>query len=410
MTEQRRVCVSGIGVISPLGTGHDIYWKRLIAGESGIKSTTNFKFPVPADEPSLRVSAPLDFDALDHVDDKLPADIYWANRLLIHSAYRAMQDAGLTAFVDNTAIVLGAGASSTLCIEQYEGDLLQAIRSGEMLSRIPRDFSSSEKILGAHFDLHGEQVMVATACSSSSLALGIGYDQIVEGTTDYVIVGCVDTLCQLTHSGFYGLRSIDPERSRPFDKNRRGISIGEASVVLLLEAEDSVKARGHVPYCTMEGWWANCDAIAMTAPDSSGQTLIRLMRDAMSAASVDIEEIDYICAHGTGTELNDQIESVAISEVFSARQAEMPFVSSVKGAIGHCMAAAGIMNALTVVLAIKHGQVPGNTGLLEKDEKCAIDPIKVTQPCCCRAALSNAFAFGGNNTCIVFRKWEAGNV
>lgn len=404
MADRRKVCVSGLGMITPLGTGHEVYWKKLLAGETGIEPVEVFKFPVP-DEPSLKVSAPLKFEPVSEVDAELSPDIYWANRLLIHSAHMAVRDAGMERLPEETAVALGAGASSTISIEKYEEHLVESVRAGRDLQRIPEDFSGSEKVLAAYFRLKGDRMMVATACSSSALALGHGYDRVAYGESEFAVVGCADTLCQLTHSGFYGLRSIDPERCRPFDKDRKGISIGEASVVLLLESEASVLARGHKPYCTISGWWANCDAIAMTSPDATGQTLVKLIKDVMADAGVSACDVDYVCAHGTGTVLNDQVESMALNEVF-AGCGKMPHVSSIKGAVGHCMAGAAIMNAATVALAIRHGRVPPNTGLREKDQECVLDPVMESKACDCRVALSNAFAFGGNNTSIVFRKWE----
>ena len=405
--KRRGVCVSGMGLITPLGKGSDNFWKNLIAGRTGIRRTNIFKFPVDLDETPLHMAAPLDFQAVSDADDTLPKDLYWGDRLLYQATRGAIDDAGLGSLPSETAVIIGGGASSTLNIEEFEAQLAIDIAQNRPLTKLPLGILSSEKILANRFDLYGPKVMIATACSSSSLALSYAYDLVAMEECDCAIAGCADTLCQLTHSGFYGLKSIAPDRCKPFDQNRRGISIGEAAIVLILEPSEQVHQRGKEAYCTLEGYSTNCDAKHMTCPDETGEVWLRLMQKALENASALLQDVGYVCAHGTGTVINDLTESKAIQQLWGA-DCVTPPVSSIKGAVGHCMAAAGIFNCAVVALALKHQVLPPNTGMEKKDKQCSITVLTEATEVNCEVAIANAFAFGGNNTCLVFKKWEKG--
>jgi len=404
---KREVCVSGMGLITPLGTGSNKFWKNLLSGRTGIQTTNIFKFPVDPEETPLHMAAPLDFQPISGADDTLPEDLYWGDRLLYHATQRAIDDAGLGSLPTDTAVIIGGGASSTLNIEEFETQLALDIAQNRPLTRLPLGILSSEKILANAFGLHGPKLMVATACSSSSLALGHAYDLVAMGECSLVLVGCADTLCQLTHSGFYGLKSIAPDRCKPFDQNRRGISIGEAAIVLILEPSERVHRRKKEAYCTLSGYSANCDAERMTSPDETGEAWLRLMQKALANASLLPQDVGYVCAHGTGTVINDLTESKSIQQLFGTDSATPP-VSSIKGAVGHCMAAAGIFNCAVAALTLRHQILPPNTGMEEKDRQCSITIVTEAREAHCKAAIANAFAFGGNNTCIVFQRWKKG--
>ena len=406
--KQREVCVSGMGLITPLGTGSGNFWKNLVSGRTAIRTTNIFKFPVDPDETPLHMAAPLDFQAAPGADDTLPKDLYWGDRLLCHATQEAIDDAGLSSLPTDTAVIIGGGASSTLNIEEFEAQLAFDIAQNRPLTQLPPGILSSEKVLANAFDLYGPKVMIATACSSSSLALGYAYDLVAMEQCDCAIAGCADTLCQLTHSGFYGLKSIAPDRCKPFDQNRRGISIGEAAIVLILEPTEQVRQRKKDAYCTLEGYSANCDAERMTSPDETGEVWLYLMQKALKNASVVPQDVGYVCAHGTGTVINDLTESKAIQQLFGTDSATPP-VSSIKGAVGHSMAAAGIFNCAVVALALKHQVLPPNTGMEKKDKQCSVTVLTRATRVDCKVAIANAFAFGGNNTCVVCKKWEKGD-
>jgi len=403
--KKREVCISGIGMITPLGTGCQKFWGNLLAGKTAIRSTNIFKFPVDPEETALHMAAPIDFEPVPGLDDSLPKDLYWGDRLLCHATQMAIDDAKIESLPLDTAVIIGAGASSALNIEEFESQLALDISKNRNITKVPQGMASSEKVLANRLGLSGPKMMIATACSSSSLALGYAYDLVSTGECDCAIAGCADTLCQLTHSGFYGLRSIDPDRCKPFDQNRRGISIGESAVVLILEPSEKVRQRKKEAYCTLEGYAANCDAERMTSPDETGEVLLRLMQKALKNASVVPEDVGYICAHGTGTIVNDITEAKAIQQLFRLNSTAPP-VSSIKGAVGHCMAGAGILNCATASLALKYGILPPNTGLEKQDKDCKMNILSKSTKTNCKVAIANAFAFGGNNVCTVFKKWE----
>jgi 3-oxoacyl-[acyl-carrier-protein] synthase II len=405
--KKRQVCVSGMGLITPLGGGDSNFWKNLLAGKTAIRTTNIFKFPIDPNETPLHMAASLDHQVISSMKDDISEDLYWGDRLLYRATKEAIDDAELSSLPSDTAVIIGGGASSTLNIEEFEAQLALDIAQNRPLTKLPLAILSSEKILANRFGLWGPKVMVATACSSSSLALSYACDLITMGECSSAIVGCADTLCQLTHSGFYGLKSIAPDRCKPFDQNRRGISIGEAAIILILESSEQVRQRKREAYCTLEGYSANCDAERMTSPDETGEVWWRLMQRALENASILPQDVGYVCAHGTGTVVNDLTESKAIQQLFGTDSATPP-VSSIKGAVGHCMAAAGIFNCAVVSLALKHQVLPPNTGLEKKDRGCSITILTKARKADCKVAIANAFAFGGNNACLVFKRWEKG--
>lgn len=400
--KKKDVCISGLGLITPLGTGVEKFWENLLSGKTAIRSVDIFKFPVDPQRPELRRTAPLDFAPVKGLDETLPEALYWGDRLLLHATQMAIEDAGLNSLPPSSAVIIGGGASSILNIEEYEQQLALDIAENMPLSKLPMGIASSEQIIANRFGLSGPKMSITTACSSSAHAIGYACDLLRMGKCELAVCGAVNTLSQLTHSGFYGLKSIDPDRSRPFDEKRNGISIGEAAVMLILEPAESVLTRGHEPYCTIEGYAANCDAKHMTAPDESGEVFWQLMKKTLEDASISSQDVDYICAHGTGTMMNDLAEARAISVLFG----EAPLVTSIKGAVGHCMEGAGALNCATCALVLKTGVLPPNTGMHKQDERCRINiPVQPAEKSC-DIVLANAFAFGGNNVSIVLQKWN----
>ena len=396
------VCLTGIGLITSLGSGNDVVWDALISGKSGIKNIKIFDFDVDPEQTTLSVAAPMDFSNMDDPRKTTPEGMYEGDYLLCKTADMAKEDAQIDEFPANTAVFIGAGASSSLNIEEFEKQIYDDLQAGKgNITKMPLNMTSSDKVLSNYYNLYGPKMMFATACSSSGIAMGYAFDMISNGTCDVAIVGAADTLCQLTHSGFHGLRSIDPERCKPFDANRSGITIGEASVVCILESESSAQKRGKTPYCYMSGYALNCDAGRMTSPDESGKVYSDLMISALADAGYQPEDIDYICAHGTATRLNDVTESKAINTVFGERA---PLVSSVKGALGHCMAGAGVVNCAMSALAIKNSSIPANIGMVDQDEECVIPIATQSVEKEINTVLTNAFAFGGNNSSLIFSK------
>jgi 3-oxoacyl-(acyl-carrier-protein) synthase len=245
---------------------------------------------------------------------------------------------------------------------------------------------------------------VVTACSSSSTSVGLAADYIRRGDADVMLTGGSDAMCELTYSGFNSLRAVDQEPCRPFDQERKGLSLGEGAAVLVLEELGRAKARGARIYAEVAGYGIACDAYHMTAPDVSGDGAARTMLAALADAGMGPGEVDYINAHGTATRYNDAAETAAIKKVFGPR-AHGVAVSSIKSMVGHCLGSAGAIEAAATALTLYHGVIPPTINYRNPDPDCDLDCTPNTaRRADVKAALSNSLAFGGNNTTVAFRK------
>jgi len=246
---------------------------------------------------------------------------------------------------------------------------------------------------------------VSTACSSSATSIGYGFDLISSGVHSIVLSGGSEALSELTFAGFNALRQVDPEYCRPFDKNRKGLSLGEGAAVLVLEDYEHARQRGANIYARVLGYAINSDAFHMTSPHPNAIGMRKVMARALERAGVSVDQVDYVNTHGTGTKINDRTETVAVKELFGQELSRRLSLSSVKSMVGHCLGAAGAIEAAATVLAITDQIVPPTIHLDTPDETCDLDYT----PNSSRSreigvALSNSFAFGGNNTCLVLAK------
>ncbi|HPC84010.1 MAG TPA: beta-ketoacyl-[acyl-carrier-protein] synthase family protein [Thermoanaerobaculaceae bacterium] len=392
------VWITGIGLVTALGPDRDTTWRRLVTGESGIRPLTLF-------DPSgfrTRIAAQVDDAALPALD--LPRHSSRATRFALVAATEAMADAGLP--LDGPprhwALVMGGGAAGLF---ETEGFI------GRRLSKGPRTRGLSEFVellqdtptdrLAARFGLEGPRLTITTACSSSTLSVGMAAELIADGLVDVALAGGADAICRLTYAGFNSLRAVDLAPCRPFDRNRQGLTVGEGAAVLVLEAGEHARARGARPYARVLGYGATNDAFHMTQPEPSGEAWARTLLAALEDAGVGPDAIDYINAHGTATEQNDAAECAAYRRVLGERLARVP-VSSVKGALGHCLCGAGGIEAAITSLAIARQVVPPTVGFAEPDPACPVDPVPgVGRPHTIACAVSSSFAFGGNSGVLV---------
>lgn len=392
------VWITGIGLVTALGPDRETTWRRLVAGESGIRPLTLF------DPTGFRTSiaAQVDDAALPPVET--PRHASRATRFALVAATEALGDAGLP--LDGSAhpwaLVMGGGAAGLF---ETEGFVARRLRRGararglteflELLQDTPTDR------LAAHFGLAGPRLTVTTACSSSTLAVGMAAEMIGDGLAPVAIAGGSDAICRLTHAGFNSLRAVDLSPCRPFDRTRQGLTIGEGAAVLVLEDAAHAQARGAMAYARVLGYGATNDAFHMTQPEPSGEAWARTILAALGDAGVGPGDVDYINAHGTATEQNDAAECAAYRRVLGARLADVP-VSSVKGALGHCLCGAGGIEAAVTSLAIARQVVPPTVGFSDPDPACAIDPVPgVGRPHVVKHAISSSFAFGGNSGVLV---------
>jgi 3-oxoacyl-[acyl-carrier-protein] synthase II len=250
--------------------------------------------------------------------------------------------------------------------------------------------------------VRGPNLIFTTACAAGNYAIGYGFDLIKLGKADVVIAGGSDAFSYLAFTGFNQVRVVAPEKCQPFDKNRKGMLVGEGSGVMILETFDSALKRDAPIYAEILGYGLSCDAFHMTNPQVDG--VVQCMRNALKEADILPDDVDYISAHGTGTRYNDKTESAAINQVFGGRKVA---VSSIKSMLGHTMGAASAIEAIVCCLVVKNDIIPPTINYETPDPECDIDCVPNTaRKQRVNIALNNGFAFGGNNACLVVKKWQ----
>jgi 3-oxoacyl-[acyl-carrier-protein] synthase II len=301
-------------------------------------------------------------------------------------------------------ISIGVGVGGMLDGEMYYESVYKGkkARPSILISQQP---ATTADLIAGYWGLTGPRTTIMTACSSSAVALGHALDMIRLGYQDAMIAGGVESLCRLTYSGFNSLRLVDPEPCRPFDLERKGISLGEGAAFIILEDADHAIRRNANIFAEFLGYGLSCDAIHMTAPSYDGEGAFLAISRAIEDAGISPEEIDYINAHGTATPLNDLMETKAIKKVLG-NDTGVP-VSSIKAMVGHTLGASGAIEAVATVLSIYNGVIPPTINHSEKDPGCDLDYVaNKAREVDINVALSNSFAFGGNNACLVFRRWK----
>ncbi len=421
----KRVVVTGIGVVSPLGNSAEEFWQNIINGESGIGAISR----VETKHHLTRYAAEVkDIDKHPHLERKFAkrADLY--TQFAMAASLEAYEHSGLTEDSyppERRAIVMGTGIGGITTIENAcfgyarKEDEREAKSETDTIHipplTIPKYISN---IAGAHIaialNFQGPCYALTTACSSGTDAIGNAYRHIKEGLADVIIAGGVEAVVNhMGVSGFNALHALssgyadNPKRaSRPFDKDRDGFVIGEGAGIVILEDAERAKQRGATIYAEILGNGMTCDAHHQTAPHPEGRGAARAMQMALDDAGIQAEDIDYINAHGTSTPINDPVETRAIKEVFKDHAYKLK-VSSTKSMTGHCIGAAGGIEAIAGIFAIRDQIFPPTINLDEADPECDLDyvPNKM-QRGKIRRVLSNTFGFGGHNGTLVIQGWE----
>jgi 3-oxoacyl-[acyl-carrier-protein] synthase II len=393
-----------MGAVTSIGTSVPDFWKNLLAGVCGIRPLSLF------DASSYRTQTAAEVREIP--DGFLsPAErrrMSRADRMGIVAAQEALAQSGLDpAREDPTRIgvILGGGTSGLLDSEEVYEKWLRGRkgRPSRVLNHLPDAITDR---VAQRFGLEGIKSTITTACSSAANAMGYASDVIAAGLADAVVTGGSDVLARLTYGGFNSLRSVDPDPCRPFDRERRGLSIGEAAGILVFEEEEHARRRGATILADFLGYGVTSDAFHMTAPDPSGTAGGRTIRAALEEARVDAADVDYVNAHGTATPQNDSAETAALKSALGDRAKEIP-VSSIKSMIGHCLCASGAIEAIATVMTVREGRIPPTIHYENPDPACDLDyvpnearehPVSI--------ALSNSFAFGGNSSVVVIGRHE----
>ncbi|HEV8610153.1 MAG TPA: beta-ketoacyl-[acyl-carrier-protein] synthase family protein [Thermoanaerobaculia bacterium] len=404
MTRGRRVVVTGLGAVTSIGTTVSEFWENLLEGVCGIRPLSLF------DASAYRTQTAA--EVLDIPDDFLSAAdkrrMSRADRMGLAAAREALAQAGLDLSRDDPTrigVILGGGTSGLLDSEEVYEKWLHGrpARPSRVLNHLPDAITDR---VAQRFGLEGIKSTITTACSSAANAMGYAYDAIAGNLADAVVTGGSDVLARLTYGGFNSLRSVDPDPCRPFDRERRGLSIGEAAGILVFEEAEYARRRGATILGEFLGYGVTSDAFHMTAPDPSGAAGGRTIRAALEDAGVDPADVDYVNAHGTATPQNDSAETAALKSALGDRAREIP-VSSIKSMIGHCLCASGAIEAIATVLTVREGRVPPTIHYENPDPACDLDYVpNEAREWPVRVALSNSFAFGGNSSVVVLGRYE----
>jgi len=396
-TALRSVAITGLGVVSALGPDLAAFREGLFAGRSGVRELSLF----PTDGVRTHLAAQCALPQLE-LDDALLANTSRPDRFGLAAAIEAVRDAGLVARdLERAALMIGTGAGGA----QNTEDFIVERRGGGAPAAarlVPHQSSSVTDLIGRVFSIHGPRSTIMTACSSSATAIGYACDRIRLGDVDVALAGGAEGLCRLTYLGFNALRATSPEPCRPFDRDRKGLNLGEGAAMLVLEDEARARARGARIYALLGGWGITADAHHMTAPHPEGDGAARAMQAALADAGLAPERIGYVNAHGTATPHNDAAETKAIHRVFGAHAARL-CVSSIKSMVGHTLGAAGAVEAVASCLTLHEGVAPPTVNLVVPDPAFELDFIPgEARRVDLDALLSNSFAFGGNNTTLAF--------
>ncbi len=411
----RRVVVTGLGLVTPLGIGVQKSWQSLCRGESGIRMITRFDTANCRTKFAGEVN---EFDPLDFMDRKLARRTSRFIHLALAASRMAMEEARLTINSGNEDRVGVAVATALGGIDSFEKNhrlLLEGARdriSPFFITSFLANMAPGE--IAIQFGAKGPNMCPVTACAAGAQAIGDAFKVIQRGDADAMIVGGVDApISPILFAGLgaervMSTRNDEPHKaSRPFDKDRDGFVISEGCGILILEELESALNRGAKIYAEILGYGFTCDACHITAPDPEGKGASKCMKRALDDAGITIDQIDYINAHGTSTLLNDLAETRAIKNVFQGRSNSLP-VSANKSMIGHLWGAAGAVEAIFCILTINHGIIPPTINYATQDPECDLDYVpNVTREAEVKTALSNSFGFGGANACLILGQFPS---
>ena len=408
----KRVAVTGLGVISPVGNDVPTFWNALCSGTCGIGPITKFD---ATDYPVKLAAEVRDFDPRQYMEklDILHSDVY--THFAMAAACQAVADSGIAGTLDaeRVGVYIGSGIGGIATFMTEHSKLLN--RGPRRVSpyfipmMIPNMASS---MIAIRYHFHGPAMPMVTACASGTNAIGEALRLIRHGYADAMVAGGAEaTVNALAAAGFSNMQALSPSEdpnaaSLPFDVRRAGFVMGEGAGVLVLEELEHAKQRGATIYAELTGYGSTCDAYHITSPDPSAAESARAIADAWCETGLDTDRV-YFNAHGTGTPMNDRIETLAIKKALGEDRARRITISSTKSMTGHMLGAAGGAEAVASVLALRDGIAPPTINLTQPDPDCDLDYTPLTaKHADFDVALSSSLGFGGHNACLAFRKWE----
>jgi 3-oxoacyl-[acyl-carrier-protein] synthase II len=406
--KQDRVVITGMGTVNAIAQNVDDYAHSLQEGACGIGPVTVFDTSAHRTKTGGEVK---DFTPRRMIPPAFSLKRMSRSDLLaMAAAVQALTQAHLLPFpsslAETTGVSIGGGAGGMLEGEEFFESYLKKGESKTRFSPLSTLFcASAADHITSQLGLFGPKTTFMTACSSGATAIGFAADQIRSRRASIMIAGGTEPLSRIIYAAFNSLRSVDPDYCKPFDKNRQGLSLGEGSGIFILESLDHALARGAQIFGEVLGYGVTCDSHHMTAPDPEASGAVRAMKAALADAGLSADRIEYINAHGTATPSNDVAETRGVKELFKQRAYNIP-ISSTKSMIAHTLGAAGALEGMACVLSIIHGFIPPTVHLTEPDPECDLDYVPgASRKKELSIVLSNSFAFGGNNTSVIYGRY-----
>jgi len=400
---ERRVVITGIGVVSAIGIGKNAFWQGLIAGKSGISDVDAFD---TSEFPCRRGGQVRDFVPSQHLSADAIDRLAPVAQFAVAAAKMAVEDSRLNGNMEpeRTSVAMGTTNGEASVIEKICSVWVQEGYEQidpKLLKQYPMHLIPAH--VAMEFGAEGPVVMMPNACSAGNWAIGFGSNLIRSDEADVVLAGGCETLARGAFIGFNRSFAMAPEMCQPFDKNRKGLMPGEGAAVLVLESLDQARRRGAHIYAEVAGFGVSCDTYHITGPDPTGRGAVDATISALKTSGLKPEDIDYVSAHGTGTKPNDRVETLATKKVFGDLAKRIP-MSSIKSMIGHSFGAASAIEAAACSLIIENGMIPPTINYREPDPECDLDYVaNEAREHKVDALLSNAYAFGGNCAVLALR-------
>jgi 3-oxoacyl-[acyl-carrier-protein] synthase II len=391
--------------MSALGSTRDEVWRAMLEGRCGIGDVSLFDTTGYRSAKAAEIGP---YPRDPSISPKAWGRLSRSDQTTIIASREALDDSGLLdSGIDRSraGVMLGSGTADLMRNEEWFAESQRVGMRHARPSKIFNHFPSTPSdVLASHVGFEGAKASVLSACSSSTVAIGYAADAIASGRLDAALAGASDVLCRLTFSGFNALRLVDTEPCRPFCRTRKGMNIGEAAAILVLEDFERARRRGARIYAEILGYGVRCEAYHPTAPEPDGRAVGALIAAALRAAEIPADAVDHVNAHGTATPQNDQAEARGLRHVFGDRARSIP-VTSIKSMVGHCLAAAGAIEAAVLALSLASRTIPPTVHYRERDPECDVDIVANEareMPIAC--GLSISLAFGGNNAALVLRQ------
>lgn len=395
------IVITGIGVLSPIGLDKESFWTNLNNGVCGISDIKSFDISNTRHHKGCELKG---FEVTKKHHEYGRASLY-----TIETVKMAIKDAGLNldeVNLDDVGISIGTGLGEIIATEEV---VLSSFGRKTRIDDPCKHWQNNHSLIAANtssfFGFGGPSTVLSTACSAGNDALAYAYTMLKQKKANIMIAGGVDTFSHTAYIGFTRLNAMSAQRCQPFDKDRKGIIIGEGCGILVLENYENAVSRGADIYAQIAGYGTSCDAYHITAPNpSTDGGMIMSIENALRMSDTSIDSVDFICAHGTGTPVNDKIESAAIHTVYGEFAEKIP-LSAIKSSIGHTGGASGAIGSVVCAMAIKNGRIPPVINYYKEDPDCRLNIVK--DKCLDKqvsTAINHSFAFGGNNTCIILKR------